>query len=134
MNIERIEKMLKGGFVIDSIAKACEVSVQDVQKVLHEMKKPDVGVVKKVSGNLSKEQYVTMLAGKVDCSPDGLRTVTIDTLKETIGLCFSEGEKYDFPLNEKATKAVIATALDIEGIEKATKPCLIAIARYLLSK
>lgn len=135
---DKVLKMLKSGFNINSIAIATGLTVVEVQAIGHEA---NYGVMvlktQKVPAGLDKDALVLKVVGFIpDIDQVALKVATKDTLQALVS-CLHNYDSTHRAFIPKGTKSVqlgyITSILGdtVAGIGKCTKPVLEAICRHL---
>jgi hypothetical protein len=132
---DKVLKMLKAGFVIDSIATSTGLTIVEVQAIGHEASYGGMELKsQKVPAGLDKDALVLKVAGFIpDIDQVALKVATKDTLQALVASLHSyKGTRTGTV--PKGTKSVltdyIVTKLGI-NVGKCTKPVLEAICRHL---
>lgn len=134
---DKVLKMLKSGFNINSIAIANGITSAEVQAICHEANYGGMELKgQKVPAGLDKDALVLKVVGFIpDIDQVALKVATKDTLQALVAsLHRYKGSSGSVP---KGTKSVLTDyiitklGVNVVGIGKCTKPVLEAICRYL---
>lgn len=132
---DKVLKMLQSGFNVDSIAKATDLTVVEVQAIGHEANYGGMGLkTQKVPSGLDKDALVLKVAGYIhDIDQVALKVATKDTLQTLVASLHSyKGTRTGtVPLGTKSVLTdYIVSKLGV-NVGKCTKPVLEAICRHL---
>lgn len=134
---DKVLKMFKSGFNVNSIAIANGITSAEVQAICHEANYGGMVLkAQKVPAGLDKDALVLKVVGFVpDIDQVALKVATKDTLQALVAsLHRYKGGGGSVP---KGTKSVLTDyivtklGVNVVGIGKCTKPVLEAICRYL---
>lgn len=134
---DKVLKMLKSGFNINSIAIANGITSAEVQAICHEANYGGMELKgQKVPAGLDKDALVLKVVGFIpDIDQVALKVATKDTLQALVAsLHRYKGGGGSVP---KGTKSVLTDyivtklGVNVAGIGKCTKPVLEAICRHL---
>lgn len=134
---DKVLKMLKSGFNVNSIATATDLTVVEVQAIGHEANYGGMELkAQKVPAGLDKDALVLKVAGFIPgIDQVALKVATKDTLQALVAsLHHYKGGGGSIP---KGTKSVLTDyivtklGVNVVGLGKCTKPVLEAICRHL---
>lgn len=134
---DKVLKMLKSGFNINSIAIANGITSAEVQAICHEANYGGMKLkTQKVPAGLDKDALVLKVVGFIpDIDQVALKVATKDTLQALVSCLHRyKGDGGSMP---KGTKSVLTDyivtklGVNVVGLGKCTKPVLEAICRYL---
>lgn len=134
---DKVLKMFKSGFNINTIAIANGITSAEVQAICHEANYGGMGLKsQKVPAGLDKDALVLKVVGFIpDIDQVALKVATKDTLQALVAsLHRYKGGGGSVP---KGTKSVLTDyivtklGVNVVGLGKCTKPVLEAICRYL---